>query len=89
MIRALQTYSNLMPVREILISLRDKIESMIWRRYTADCLRCISKNTANASGGKFIEKQFDEILKPNFAERKTAEEIVDDIIRRAGLEVIG
>ena len=60
-----------------------------YRLYIADALRYISENTANASyrGGYFMQRftGYDE----KKVENRTAEEIVEDVTKRAGITVVG
>lgn len=60
-----------------------------YRLYAADALRYISENTANASfsGGYFMQRftGYDE----KKVENRTAEEIVEDVTKRAGITVVG
>lgn len=60
-----------------------------YRLYVVDALRYISENTANASfsGGYFMRRftGYDEMK----IENRTAEEIVEDVAKRAGITVVG
>ena len=54
-----------------------------------DALKIIAENTARASGGYHLTKRYydsinDEKPKPE----RSAQEIIDDVIRKAGLEVV-
>ena len=94
MIRSLLCYSCNFGVRAILVTIRDRIqddeEREAFRGYIADCLWAIAKNTANSCGGSYFETKFrDGITNAKPADNRTGDEIVADIIKRAGIEVIG
>lgn len=55
--------------------------------YYAECLRVISENTANFSGGSYIQGKLKDILDPKPVDNRTGEEIAVEIIKKAGLEV--
>lgn len=80
-------------MRTILVTIREKIrddlEREAFRGYIADCLWAIAKNTANSCGGTFFETKFrDGIKEAKPEDNRTGDEIVADIIARAGIEVI-
>ena len=59
-----------------------------YRQYTADCLHTISVNAARLAKGEAVSLKYSEYLHPKPADRRTAEQIVADVIAGAGLEVI-
>lgn len=65
---------------------------MAYRVYVTDALRLIGENTAKFAGGNFITVRFADIIKPDSHEAeiddRTAQEIVDDIVSRAGITVV-
>lgn len=61
---------------------------LAYRIYVSECLRIISKNTAKMGGGEFVDLKFAEIINPKPIDERSGEEIVADIIERAGIEVI-
>jgi hypothetical protein len=80
-------------VRTILVTIREKIkddlEREAFRGYIADCLWAIAKNTAMGCGGSYFETKFrDGIKEAKPEDTRTGDEIVADIIARAGIEVI-
>ena len=92
-IRALLGYSCELGIRAILATVREKIkddlEREAYRGYIADCLWAIAKNTANSCGGSYFETKFRDGIKESKPEdNRTGDEIVADIIARAGIEVI-
>lgn len=61
---------------------------MNYRKYITDCLQNISENTAKHCGGAYVSARFADLLHPKPADNRTAEEVVADVARAAGLEVI-
>lgn len=60
----------------------------LYRRYVTDCLQNISENTAKQSGGAYVSARFFDLAKPKPVDHRTAEEVVADVAKMAGLEVI-
>ncbi len=91
-IRALFSYSCKMSIRAILATIHEKIkqqaENEAFKTYVAECLKIITENTAKMSGGSYISASFADILDPKPVDNRTGEEIVADVIKKAGLEVI-
>lgn len=71
--------------------IKEARELELYREYTARCLRVISENTAKACGGgcTYISAEYTDILADKQEDTRTAEEIVADVISRAGIEVRG
>lgn len=59
-----------------------------YRKYVAECARIITENTAKISKGGYIKAKYGDVVDPKPQEHRSAEEIVDDVIMRGGLEVI-
>lgn len=59
----------------------------LFREYVTDTLKLINDNLANKLGGSIIETKYSELIKPNKKPEKTAEEIVLDVMKRAGLTI--
>ena len=55
--------------------------------YVTDCLKMISENTANISFGQYMKSRCYDIIHPEKVDTRTGDEIVEDIIKRAGLVV--
>lgn len=91
MTRALLSFPPGLGVRAILFSLREKLRQMdeeeAWRIYCAKCLRMITENTANASGGTFMAQEFADILHPKPQDNRGVDEIAEDVLARAGISV--
>ena len=60
---------------------------MAYKIYTTDALRLISENTAKFGGGGYITKRWIDVMQPKQQDARTGEEIVADVIKKAGLEV--
>lgn len=58
------------------------------RIYVTDALKVIAENTSNFAGGSTLTVRYADILNGKGADNRTAQEIADDVIKRAGLEVI-
>ena len=54
-----------------------------YRVYVTDCLKLISENTGNIS----LKLRYYDIIQPKKEDTRTGDEIVEDIIKRAGLVV--
>ena len=61
---------------------------MAYRIYVTDCLRMISENTANFFKGSYVQKRFADFLQKPAKDNRTGEEIVADVVKKAGLVVI-
>ena len=54
-----------------------------YRVYVTDCLKLIAENTVNIS----LKSRYYDIIHPKKVDERTGDEIVADIIKRAGLVV--
>lgn len=61
---------------------------MIFRIYVTDALQAISENLAKIKGGKTLNKRYYELINSEKKEKMNGEEIVANVIKNAGLEVI-
>lgn len=81
-----------MTARAILATISDIIkrqaEKESYKIYTAECLRIITENTAKIVGGSCVSVSFADIIDPKPVDNRTGEEIVAEIIKKAGLEVV-
>lgn len=75
-----------MSVRAILTSLEYKIkadmEMYAYRIYTARALQVITEDIANAFGGKSMAISYEEMIKPQYVDNRSAEEIIEDIKKK-------
>lgn len=58
-----------------------------YRVYVTDCLKLIAENTANISRVQYMESRYYDIIHPAKVDTRTGDEIVEDVIKRAGLVV--
>ena len=65
---------------------------MAYRVYVTDALRLICENTARFVNGNYLTIRFVDMIKPDSHEAeiddRTAQEIVNDIVSRAGITVV-
>lgn len=59
-----------------------------YRIYVTDCLKGIMENTAKFGGGTFRKDRYADIYEAKTKCEKSAEEIVHEVTRKAGLVVI-
>lgn len=52
-----------------------------------DALQITVENTAKFAGGSYIKARYIDIIEPKKVDTRTGDEIVEDIIQRAGLVV--
>ena len=60
----------------------------VFKVYVSDCLRIITENTAKYAGGSFMKMRYSDLIESKPKQEKSAEEIIDDVVKKAGLEVI-
>lgn len=59
--------------------------------YVTDSLRIIAENTAKFAGGSYLKMRYADIIEPEnevVEDDRSAQEIVDDIVSRAGITVV-
>lgn len=61
---------------------------MACRLYVTDALKAIAENTSNFAGGSKMQIRFADMLDGKAHDERTAQEIADDVISKAGLKVI-
>ena len=66
---------------------KQQAKDTAYRVYITDCLKMISENTANISRGHYMKVRYYDIIHPAKVGNRTGDEIVEDIIKRAGLVV--
>ena len=59
-----------------------------YRNYIASCARVITENTAAVCHGSFIKMNYSDIINPPKKVEQSADDIISDVIKNAGLEVI-
>lgn len=71
------------------LAIRQETEKEIYKIYITDALKAISENTMNAcGGGTYMRTRFYDVINPTTEDTRTVEEMVDDVISAAGIEVI-
>lgn len=66
----------------------EQYEAERYRAYLYECIRIIGENTAGlVKEGRYIPTAYDEVIHPKPQDNRTAEEIVADVVKKAGLEV--
>lgn len=63
------------------------VKSEYFGTYITDAIRLIAENTANISRGKYMAERYYDCIHPKKQDTRTGDEIVEDIIKRAGLVV--
>lgn len=69
-------------------SIKRQCEQDIFHDYIANGIQMISENTARKAGDRYLSLSYREIIHPKPVDNRTGDEIVEDIIRRAGLTVV-
>lgn len=71
----------------------DQLKHEAYRVYVTDSLMHLVNNTQRFAGGVAINSRYADIIERNFSgkpkDERTGEEIVADIVKKAGLEVKG
>ena len=62
-------------------------EEKAYRVYVTDALRLTVENTAKFAGGNYIKARYIDVIEQKKVDERTGDEIVEDIIKRAGLVV--
>ena len=62
-------------------------EEKAYRVYITDALRLTVENTAKFAGGSYIKARYIDVIEQKKQDNRTGDEIVADIIKRAGLVV--
>lgn len=70
-------------------AIKRQCEQDIFCDYIANGIQMISENTARNAGGRYLSLSYMEIIHPKPVDNRTGDEIVEDIIRRAGLKITG
>ena len=67
--------------------LNEKAKTEAYRIYVTDALRVVAENTARFASGNYIKARYADMIEPKKQDNRTGDEIVEDIIKRAGLVV--
>lgn len=68
--------------------LLEKINNEMYKVYVTDCLKAITDNTARYAGGNVMQKRYYDIIQHKKIDNRTGDEIVNDIIKGAGIKVV-
>ena len=65
-------------------------EILGYRVYTTDCLMTMANNLAHSFGGKEVKARYIDIIRGNtvIKEPESAEDVINSIISKSGLEVV-
>ncbi len=75
-------------MRYVMARYKEQRREMAYRIYVTECLRTMTENTARFAGGNYITARLaDTVSKPHIDDSKTGEEIVAEVIKKAGLVV--
>ncbi|MBR0340744.1 MAG: hypothetical protein IJH64_00565 [Oscillospiraceae bacterium] len=70
--------------------IKAEYKELQYRAYVTDALKIIAENTAKYAGGSTLTKRYIEIADDSKPKpQKTAEQIIEEVTKKAGLEVIG
>ena len=76
-------------MRYVVSKYKEQQKEMAYRVYVTECLRVMTENTAKQSGGSYIDEPFADFIGNNKPkDERTADEIIADVTKRAGLEVV-
>lgn len=67
--------------------LNERAKTEAYRIYVTDALRVVAENTARFASGNYIKARYADMIEPKKQDNRTGDEIVSDIIKRAGLVV--
>lgn len=67
----------------------ERIRLNVYQEYVADCLMYINQSVAEGLGGSYLPMRFAELVGGKESDTRTADEIVLDVIERAGLSIRG
>ena len=67
--------------------LNERAKTESYRIYVTDALRVVAENTARFASGNYIKARYADMIEPKKQDNRTGDEIVADIIKRAGLVV--
>jgi hypothetical protein len=68
--------------------IKEDEKNELYRNYMARCARLCTENLAKLSRGNYIRVEFDELFADKPREDRPAREIIDEIFKGAGIEVI-
>lgn len=69
-------------------ALKRQCDHDIFLNYIANGIKMISENTATRSGDRYLALSYNDIINPKPVDERTGDEIVEDIVRKAGLKIV-
>lgn len=78
-----RAYLSILPTE-----LKKQWEREALRVYITDGIRMITENTAIYTGQTYLSTRYDDIIHPKPVESRTAEDIVADVVQKAGLKIV-
>ena len=67
--------------------INERAKTEAYHIYVTDALRVVAENTARFASGNYIKARYADMIEPKKQDNRTGDEIVADIIKRAGLVV--
>lgn len=71
----------------IYYQIKKDIELESYRNYMAGCARILTENTAKFAGGNYMTMEYDDVIHPKPKDNRTADDIVNELIEKAGIGV--
>ena len=78
-----RAYLSILPME-----LKKQCEREILRRYITDGIQMITENTAVHEGQSYLSIRYEDITHPKPEESRSAEDIVADVVKNAGLKLV-
>ena len=69
--------------------LRERMAEKVYREYLTDAIMNIGETAAKAFGGRYLQVRYADLIGEDSEDGATADEIVLDVMRRAGLKTRG
>ena len=70
------------------MELKKQCEREILRRYITDGIQMITQNTAGCDKRLYLSIGYEDIISPKPEESQSAEDIVADVVKNAGLKLV-
>lgn len=70
------------------MELKKQCEREILRRYITDGIQMITQNTAGGDKRLYLSIGYEDIINPKPEESQSAEDIVADVVKNAGLKLV-
>jgi hypothetical protein len=70
------------------MELKKQCEREILRRYITDGIQMITQNTAGFDKRLYLSIGYEDIIRPKPEESRSAEDIVADVMKNAGLKLV-